>query len=232
MDELFTISGTRDYKLLSAKIPTNVDIFRNLALRLTDILKPVYRFDSSSNKPLIMSNKNGNQIFIAIPMGPYDTYRPNGITPAYTNGFVSFNIYATNTNGRLASDEELIEIATDVANAINKVIAEPSYLPPPLPLRKIPAGSDDAVTREDIKDKDEMVDFDNEFSFNRFYHKTTLLSLYEKNPFTRQRINPGSIKYYTAQIETGGKRKRKTKKRKQVHRNTRRRVVHKTLKRK
>ena len=98
------------------------------------------------------------------------------------------------------------------------------------PVRKIPAGSEDAVTREEIKDKDEMVDFDNEFSFNRFYHKTTLLQL-RQNPFTRQNIYIEKVKYYTAQIETGGKRKRKTKKRKQVHsRNTRRRVVHKTRK--
>ena len=97
------------------------------------------------------------------------------------------------------------------------------------PVRKIPAGSEDAVTREDIKDKDEMVDFDNEFSFNRFYHKTTLLQL-RQNPFTRQNIDINKVKYYTAQIETGGKRKRKTKKRKQVHINTRRRVVHKTRK--
>jgi hypothetical protein len=132
MDELFTISGTSDYKLLSAKIPTNVDIFRNLALRLTDILKPVYRFDISSNKPLIMSAKYGNQIFIATRPGPYDSYTSMGMAPAYTNGFVSFNIYATNTNGRLASDEELIAIAKDVANAIKKVIADgPSYVPPP-----------------------------------------------------------------------------------------------------
>jgi len=121
---LFTIRGTRDYKLLSANIPTNVDIFRNLALRLTDILAPMYRFDTSSSKPMIMASKHGNQIFIATRPGPYDTYRPNGITPAYTNGFVSFNIYATNTNGRLASDEELIAIAKDVANGIKKVIAD------------------------------------------------------------------------------------------------------------
>jgi hypothetical protein len=121
---LFTINGTRDYKLLSAKIPTNVNIFRNLALRLTDILAPMYRFDISSSKPMIMASKHGNQIYIVTPPGPYDSYTSMGMAPAYTNGFVSFNIYATNTNGRLASDEELIAIAKDVANGIKKVIAD------------------------------------------------------------------------------------------------------------
>jgi hypothetical protein len=137
---LFTINGTRDYKLLSAKIPTNVNIFRNLALRLTDILAPMYRFDTMTSKPLILSNKNGNQIYIVTPPGPYDhPYVSNGVTPSYYNGFVSFNIYATNTNGRLASDEELIAIAKDVANAIKKVIADgPSYVPPPPPPRQPP----------------------------------------------------------------------------------------------
>ena len=90
----------------------------------------------------------------------------------------------------------------------------------------VPAGSEDPITREDINNGDSIVDFNNEFSFGRYYHATTLPRLNGRNPTNRQLINRTTIKYYIAQVPEGGKRKRKTRKRK-----TRRKRHGKTLKR-
>jgi hypothetical protein len=90
--------------------------------------------------------------------------------------------------------------------------------------KRIPAGSDDSITNEDIKHGDTMIDFDNEFSFGRYYHETTYPKLKGKNPFTNKQINTSTVKTYTAQISEGGYRKKKTLRRRTTKRRRTRHV--------
>lgn len=69
--------------------------------------------------------------------------------------------------------------------------------------RKLPTGSEDAVTMEEIKPGDILVDFHDEYKNGRYYKKSTFTKLNGKNPFTRKAIS--EYKNYTA----GGKRRRK-----------------------
>ena len=84
------------------------------------------------------------------------------------------------------------------------------------PSKSIPAGSEDAITREDIKNGDNMIDFDNEASFNRYYLETTYSQLNGKNPFTNNTINTSTVQHYTAKITAGGKRRKKTLRRRKT----------------
>lgn len=88
--------------------------------------------------------------------------------------------------------------------------------------KTIPAGSEDPITREDIKNGDAMIDFDNEASFSRYYHETTYPLLRNKNPFTNKEINISTVQKYTANVAAGGKR-RKTRKMKMSTRKTHKR---------
>jgi hypothetical protein len=85
--------------------------------------------------------------------------------------------------------------------------------------RRIPAGSEDAISRDDIKDGDILVDFDNEYSFGRYYLESTFKHLNGKNPYTKGMIDPSTIRAYIAQIVESGKG-RKTRKRKHSRRKT------------
>lgn len=76
--------------------------------------------------------------------------------------------------------------------------------------KQIPAGSEDAITSEKIKSGDNIVDFDNESTFGRYYLASTFLRL-DKNPFTNRPISQSSVKYYTAKVTGGGKRRYRTK---------------------
>ena len=87
--------------------------------------------------------------------------------------------------------------------------------------RDIPNGSTDAISYEDIKEGDEMIDFDGEYGYGRYYTKNTFKSL-GKNPYTRQpfRTPAAPYKAHLVAAPPGGRR-RKTRKHSKKTRKTR-----------
>jgi hypothetical protein len=74
----------------------------------------------------------------------------------------------------------------------------------------------ETVLLSNIQDGDEMVNFHNEYNFNRYYKRNEFNQLpgnRKKNPFTRKTIKPSNIKRYKAHL-VGGRRTRKTNLRK------------------
>lgn len=104
---------------------------------------------------------------------------------------------STKETERIVTTNPLFRASPPNWNPIVKLVAPKS----------IPAGSEDAITREDIKNGDSMIDFDNEASFNRYYLETTYPQLRGKNPFTNNEIDTSTVQKYTAKITEGGKRR-------------------------
>jgi hypothetical protein len=89
--------------------------------------------------------------------------------------------------------------------------------------RTIPAGSVDVVNQMEIEEGMEMADFQDEFTYGRYYPSEVFMALKEPklNPMTRQPIK--QVSYYIAHLEPkAGRRRRKTKKSKRRMRKTRR----------
>jgi hypothetical protein len=76
----------------------------------------------------------------------------------------------------------------EVSNTIQDLFGRFKQGPPPNP--NIPAGSENAITFEPIRDGDEMVNFHGERNQGRYYRKATYnrMPLPKKNPFTRRAI--------------------------------------------
>jgi len=60
--------------------------------------------------------------------------------------------------------------------------------------RSVPEGATEVISYAPIEKGDKMVDFNNEFSFGRYYYQESLKYLRGQNPFTRERI--ADITYY------------------------------------
>jgi hypothetical protein len=84
-----------------------------------------------------------------------------------------------------------------------------------LETRNIPSGSEDAVTMEEIKTGDGMVDFHDEYKNGRYYKESTFYKLNRKNPFTRKAITES--KKYTAKVTSGGRRRTRKHKKSSKH---------------
>lgn len=84
-------------------------------------------------------------------------------------------------------------------------------------VQNVPRESENLISRDDIEENDEMVDFQGERAVGRFYKKNTFNSLEHKpangkkvNPFTRIPIE-AAVNTYRAHL-VGGKKKLKSKK--------------------
>jgi len=96
------------------------------------------------------------------------------------------------------------------------------------PKRNIPSGSENSITYANLKDRNVMVNFNNEYSKGRYFKQSTYNSLPSNqasgkkiSPFTRRLINDSTR--YTARIVAGGKRRKmKTIKRRKGLKRTRR----------
>ncbi len=97
--------------------------------------------------------------------------------------------------------------------------------------RNIPRNSHNAITMDEIRDGDLMVNFHDRFQYGDYFKKTTYDALprtaatnFKKlNPMTREPIDEDYVRPYTARIVGGGKRKRTMRIRKRNRNRTSRR---------
>ena len=68
--------------------------------------------------------------------------------------------------------------------------------PPTIHEITLPNGIEDIITKEDIVTGDIIVDFHNEFRYERYYKQSTLQLLNNKNPLTKTPINKADITHY------------------------------------
>jgi hypothetical protein len=90
-----------------------------------------------------------------------------------------------------------------------------------LPVINVPKGQEDPVRMEEIEEGEEMADWHKEReNYNRFFKKSTYDRMNPKiSPYTNKPINRGDVTFYKAhlddtmpKVESGGRRRRKTKK--------------------
>lgn len=75
--------------------------------------------------------------------------------------------------------------------------------------------SKETILMSNIKNGDEMINFHDEYKYNRYYKRNEFNQLPgnpKKNPYTRKNIKPSNIKRYKAHL-IGGTRKRRISKR-------------------
>ena len=87
-------------------------------------------------------------------------------------------------------------------------------------VQNVPRGSENLISRDDIEENDEMIDFHGEKALGRFYKRNTFNSLEHKpthgkkvNPFTRAPIEAANVRTYRAHL-VGGKSKKSKKSKK------------------
>ena len=210
MEKHFTIPPLGAYagnKFLHADIPMNKYMFgsreevHRVARLLTDILTPLgyYEFhppgDPIYDPHMVSSKKIGKHNLVRIFV-PY----------SQSKRALKFHIVM----GYNVADEELIQIAKEVANALLQV----QELNHPTVIKEVPHGASDPVSYEDIGEGDEMVDFDEEYRYGRYYKKETLPLLRGKNPFKNQPIQTPPTYYKAHIVQRAGSnrlRKRKTR---------------------
>ncbi len=95
--------------------------------------------------------------------------------------------------------------------------------------KAVPAGATNVVMGDLLESGEEMADFHGEAGHGRYYKKSTFNSLELKgvprrkeNPFTRQKIQPANVEFYT-KAGGGARRKTKSKRKQQRRRKTARR---------
>ena len=86
--------------------------------------------------------------------------------------------------------------------------------------RDVPHGASDPVSYEDIGEGDEMVDFDEEYRYGRYYKKETFPLLRRKNPFKNQPIQTPPTYYKAHIVQRSGSKRRKTRRGKKLKRKT------------
>lgn len=99
-----------------------------------------------------------------------------------------------------------------------------SSISPPVVARpiinlEIPRGTTNAITYDDIQNRNNIVDFNDEKSFGRYYKKNTydrIMSTTKMNPFTRTIINPSTVVQYKATLKGGKRKTRKAKRTRRV----------------
>lgn len=133
-------------------------------------------------------------------------------------GNAKYSSFQISIDGNLATSETMNLLSTKLKEIFTY---EPpaEVIPDDLPVRDVPSGSTDPILYTDISDGDLMVDFDNEYSFGRYYLASTYKHLKKKNPFKGKPIDESTVTKYKAKIvDSGGRRYRKTRKTRKTRR--------------
>ena len=137
----------------------------------------------------------------------------NGVTPLFRAAFIrKFDIAryllaqpSIDLSIKVGWDKKPIyqyDFPQSIMSVIRKVAIEKGLIEPPvMPKRRIPAGSTNVISYEDIREGDKMVNFQGEYNRERYYKRETYNAMQRKeNPITRKAIRADNVVDYIADV--------------------------------